>query len=74
MPSYLSSRKAWMVAGLQVVSCRLSCGGEAGDGFFGRVDGRGEHEAERVEEAHAGFAEGSGEGAAGRRRRGRPRA
>ena len=31
----------------------------------GGFDGRGEHEAERVEEAHAGFGEGAGEGALG---------
>ena len=50
--------------GLQVVSCRLIYGGEAGDGFFGRGDGGGEHETEGVEEAHAGLGEGSVEGAA----------
>ncbi len=39
-------------------------GGEASDGFFGGFNGAGEHEAEGVEEAHAGVGEGSGEGAA----------
>ena len=74
MPSYLSSRNASIcVASRQVNHPALIAVmtgwlwrslGEARDGFFGRVHGRGQHEAQRMEEAHAGLGQCPGEGAA----------
>jgi len=54
----------WSVLCGSFFAGRLGVCGEARDGFLWRVDRRGEHEAQGMEQGHTGLGEGAGEGVA----------